>query len=110
MSSIDKECSNNSKLAFLTTENGRNMVIYERELLVYSKTNHIVKIFAVMRGSNEKPKWELEFQIKGEKERALLVSSLNKARQFPRLNNMVALVKVWCPDIENVCVDLHLNN
>ena len=108
MSRINKECSNNSKLAFLTTENGRNMVIYERELLVYSKTNHIVKVFAVKRGTEEKPKWELEFQLKGENERALLVSSLNKPRQFPRLNNMVEMVKAWCPNIEDLSLGLHL--
>lgn len=101
--------SNIMTLAIIETENGQSMVIQQQQLLVYSKTNHIVKIFAVMRGTNEKPKWELEFQLKGEKERALLVTSLNKPRQFPRLNNMVELVKEWCPYIENIVLDIHLD-
>lgn len=101
--------SNIMTLAIIETENGQSMVIQQQQLLVYSKTNHIVKIFAVMRGTNEKPKWELEFQLKGEKERALLVTSLNKPRQFPRLNNMVELVKEWCPYIESIVLDIHLD-
>ena len=110
MTRIDNECSNTITLAFLNTDNGQQMVIQEKELLVYAKTNHIVKIFAVLRGDNTKPKWELEFQIKGEKELALLVTSLNKPRQFPRLNNMVELLKTWCPYIENISLDLHQKN
>lgn len=82
------------------------MVITQQELSVYSKTNHIVKIFAVMNGSKEKPIWELWFQIKGEKNKALLVTSLNKPRKFPRLNNMVLFVQGICPDVEDICLNI----
>lgn len=110
ISSIGKGGSNMITLAFIETENGHSMVITQQELLVYSKTNHILKVFAVMRGSEDKPKWELEFQIKGEKDRAVLVTSLNTPRQFPRLNNMVGLINNWCPEIENICLDIkHLD-
>lgn len=107
MTGIDNECSNTIALAFLNTENGQQMVIQEKELLVYAKTNHITKVFAVLRDYKDKPKWELEFQIKGEKEMALLVTSLNKPRQFPRLNHMVEQVNIWCPYIKSLCLDLH---
>jgi hypothetical protein len=82
------------------------MVIQEKELLVYSKTRHIVNVLAILHGDDNKPVWQLEFQIKGEKETALLVTALNKPRQFPRLNNMVGLVKVWCPYIKNINIEL----
>jgi len=106
MSRINKDSSNTITLAYLQIENGQKMIIHERELLVYARTNHIGKVFAVMRGKKEKPKWELEFQIKGEKERAILVSSLNKPRQFPRLNNMVEMLQNWCPDIDVITLSI----
>jgi len=106
MSRIDKGSSDKSTFVFLNIENGHKMVIYERELRVYSKTNSIVKVFAILKDSENKPKWELEFQIKGEQERALLVTSLNKPRQFPKLNYMVELVKDWCPNIESLILEL----
>ena len=107
MTGIDNDISDRSTPTLLNIENEYKMVIYERELKLYSKTNSIVKVFAVKRGSKDKPKWELEFQIKGETERALLVTSLNKARQFPRLNQMVEMLLDWCPDVENVNLGLH---
>ncbi len=82
------------------------MVIYERELRVYAKTNSIIKVFAVMTDTKEKPKWELEFQLKGEEERALLVTSLSKPRQFPQLNYMVELLNEWCPGLENITLGI----
>lgn len=99
------DSSNIMNPVFLKTENGQ-MIIQERELLVYAKTNHIGKIFALVKGEENKPYWILEFQIKGESERALLVTSLNKPRPFPRLNSMVSMVKNWCPDIENIILEI----
>ena len=82
------------------------MVIQEKELLVYAKTRHIVNVLAILHGDENKPIWQLEFQIKNEKEQALLVTALSKPRQFPRLNNMVELVKIWCPYIKNISVEI----
>jgi len=101
--------SNIMSLAIIETENGQYMLLQQKQLLVYSKTNHIVKIFAVKRGTEDKPKWELEFQLKGEAKRALLVTSLNTPRPFPRLNTMVDYLKEWCPNIDNVSLDLHID-
>jgi hypothetical protein len=101
--------SNIIKPRLINIECGLRMVIYEKELLVYAKTNHIVKIFAVFAGTKDKAKWQLEFQLKGQKERALLVSQTNKPRLFPRLNNMVEMLTEWCPDLEYVSVDMTKN-
>jgi len=106
MSRIDKVSSDKSTFVFLKIENSHKMVIYERELRIYSKTNSIVKVFAVKRESEPKPKWELEFNIKGETERALLVTTRNKPRQFSKLNHMVELVKDWCPNLDSLILDL----
>ena len=91
----------------LNTKSENEMVIYERELLTYAKTKSISKIFAVMREPQDKPVWELEFLLKGATERALLVTSLNKPRVFPRLDTMIALVQLWCPEIDELVLDLN---
>lgn len=96
------DISNKIVPAYLSTDNGNIMVIQEKEMLLYSKMNQIVKIFAILGGEEEKPKWVLEFQIKGESERALLVTSLNEPRYFPNLNFMAATVRLWCPQIETI--------
>ena len=102
-SSIDNAHSGKNQLAILETENGQKyMVIYERELRVYAKTNSIREVYAIMTGTDEKPKWELEFHLKGEDERALLVTSKHKPRQFPKLNYMVLLLKDWCPNLDEI--------
>lgn len=105
-SSDSKDSSVKNARVFLTLENRLQMVVYERELKVYAKTNAITKVIAVM-ADDEKPYWVLEFQFKGEEERAVLVTSLNKPRQFKRLNYMVSLIQEWCPKLDNIILELH---
>lgn len=108
LASTDITGSDTKQLAYLTTEHGKRMVIYERELRVYAKTHMISKVMAVRTGDINKPKWELEFRLKGGDESALLVTSLNKPRQFKQLNYMVELLNDLCPDLEEVALSIKL--
>ncbi|WP_020211021.1 hypothetical protein [Gilvimarinus chinensis] len=106
VTSRDKTGSDTKQLAFLNTEHGKRMVIYERELRTYAKTNMIAKVYAVRTGDPNKPKWELEFKLKGGEENALLVTSLNKPRQFKQLNYMVEFLNDLCPDLSDLVLGL----
>lgn len=77
------------------------VVIYERELKTYAKSGTIEKLQGVqVVTENNKIKWELHIFIKGlNKEVAVLMTSLNKPRQFPNLSRLVELVQDWCPNL-----------
>lgn len=82
------------------------MLIQEKELKVYAKTNSIDKVFATKQDNSLKTQWKLEFKLKGEKELATLVTALNNPRLFPNVNYLVECVNVWCPNINNLILDI----
>ena len=82
------------------------MLIQEKELKVYAKTNSIDKVFATKQDNSLKTQWKLEFKLKGEKELATLVTALNNPRLFPNVNYLVECVNVWCPKINNLILDI----
>ena len=84
----------------------KTMVIYEKELRVYIRTNALMKVYAVLATEDPKPTWELEFQLKGENDRALFVTSLNKPRQFPNLNSLVKVLQELCPDVDDIVLGI----
>ena len=82
------------------------MFIQEKELKVYAKTNSIDKVFATKNENSPKTQWKLEFKLKGEKERATLITAINKPRMFPNINYLVECLNLWCPNVANLIVDI----
>ncbi|NQY62983.1 MAG: hypothetical protein HRT38_04510 [Alteromonadaceae bacterium] len=85
------------------------MLIQEKELNVYAKTNFIEKVSATRSENNIKPLWQLEFKIKGESEIALLITTLNKPRLFPNVDYLIEYVNIWCPKIEQIVFNIKKN-
>lgn len=105
--SHDMTASDTKPLAKLTTETGQIMVIYERELRVYAKTNSILRVWAIRTGKQDKPTWELEFRLKGEDENAVLVTSLNKPRRFKQVNYLVEYLNELCPTLDEITLGIN---
>jgi hypothetical protein len=82
------------------------MIIQEKELKVYGRTNSIAKVHAMKISDGKDAKWQLEFQFKGEKERALFVTSLNQPRLFKSVNTLVDLLQEWCPFVEYISLGI----
>lgn len=95
----ESELSDKKNHLFLHKSGKSMVVIYERELKTYAKSGTIDKLQGVQTLTEDnKIKWELHIYIKGlNKEVAVLMTSLNKPRQFPNLTRMVELVQNWCP-------------